>query len=190
MVGTIRVIIGCMYSGKTSYLMKEYKRWTSIGKKVICINYINDIRYENDGKLYTHDLNKMECLRCKNLIELEEEELNKAEVILINEGQFFKDLINFCIKWCEEKNKDIVVSGLDGTFLRKPFGQILDLIPLAESVEKIDALCSICKNGTEAFFSLRLTNEIDEIVIGSDNYIPVCRKHFLELSNKKKNILE
>lgn len=186
MVGTIRVILGCMYSGKTSYLIKEYKRWASIGKKVVCINFVGDVRYGEDPYAYSHDLGKINCLLCKNLLEITDDKLINFDVILINEGQFFSDLITFCLKWCEEKNKDIVVSGLDGTFARKPFGKMLEIIPLAESVEKINALCVLCKDGTPASFSSRITTEKEEIIIGSNNYVPVCRKHFLELEKKKK----
>jgi len=186
MVGSIKIILGCMYSGKTSYIIKEYKRWSSIGKKVICINFIDDTRYGSNSYAYSHDSGKIECIPCKNLLEIDESKLNEYNVIFINEGQFFNDLINFCLKWCEEKDKDIIVSGLDGTFARKPFGKILDLIPLAESVEKINALCVLCHDGTPAYFSSRTTNETDEVVIGSTNYIPVCRKHYLELEKKKK----
>jgi len=70
---------------------------------------------------------------------------------------------------------------LDGDFERKRFGTILDLIPLCDKVTKLTSLCSLCKNGTPGIFSMRLTNETDQTVVGSDNYIPVCRKCY---SNK------
>ena len=57
----------------------------------------------------------------------------------------------------------------------KKFGQILDIIPLCNEVEKLSAICAMCKNGTKAYFTLRLTCEKDQKVIGSENYIPVCR---------------
>jgi thymidine kinase len=67
------------------------------------------------------------------------------------------------------------VSGLDGDFERKKFGQILDLIPLCDKVTKMTSLCSLCKNGTPGLFSMRLTKEKEQMLIGSTNYIPVCR---------------
>jgi len=187
MVGTIHVVIGCMYSGKTSYIIKEYKKWKSIGKKVICINNKFDNRFgiENQKFVCSHDLVKEQCYECLKLNDLDESLLNNVDVILINEGQFFEDLIPFCMKWCEEKDKNIIVCGLDGTFDRNSFGQMLELIPKAESVIKLSAFCSICKDGTAAPFSLRLSDEKDKIIIGTNNYIPVCRKHYCELINKK-----
>lgn len=189
MVGSLRVIIGCMFSGKTSYIIKEYKRWKSIGKKVICLNNKMDNRFGEDNKNFicSHDLVKENSYECSKLGDIDEAILDDVNVILINEGQFFSDLINFCLKWCEEKGKDIIVSGLDGTFERKPFGQLIDLIPKADSVVKLTALCSLCKDGTEAPFSYRKTNNKDDIVVGgSDMYIPVCRKHYCELVNNNK----
>ena len=70
----------------------------------------------------------------------------------------------------------VYVCGLDGDFQRKKFGQILDLIPLCDKVTKLTSLCSICKNGKAGIFSMRLTVETCQTLVGSDNYIPVCRE--------------
>ena len=67
----------------------------------------------------------------------------------------------------------------------KKFGQILDLIPLSEKVTKLTSLCSICKNGTPGIFSKRITTETEQTVVGSDNYIPVCRKCYHALNTNK-----
>ena len=75
-----------------------------------------------------------------------------------------------------ELNKKVYICGLDGDFERKKFGTLLDLIPLCDKVCKLTSLCSLCKDGTPGIFSMRLTKESEQIVVGSDNYIPVCRK--------------
>jgi thymidine kinase len=100
--------------------------------------------------------------------------LRSAEVILINEGQFFEDLYDCVVEMLNE-NKKIYIAGLDGDFERKKFGQMLDLVPMCDSITKLTSLCSICKNGELGIFSLRLTNEKQQTLVGSDNYIPVCR---------------
>jgi thymidine kinase len=97
-----------------------------------------------------------------------------ADVILINEGQFFEDLLP-AVEHMLQHNKKIYVGGLDGDFERKKFGQILDLIPLCDKVTKMTSLCGICKNGTPGIFSKRITSEKEQTVVGSNNYIPVCR---------------
>ena len=105
--------------------------------------------------------------------------IQNSEVILINEGQFFPDLEEF-VSLLLKNGKKIYICGLDGDFERKKFGQILDLIPLCDKVTKLTSLCSMCKNGTLGIFSMRLTEETTQTVIGSNNYIPVCRKCYVK----------
>jgi thymidine kinase len=100
-----------------------------------------------------------------------------AEVILINEGQFFEDLLP-AVEHMLQHNKKIYIGGLDGDFECKKFGQILDLVPLCDKVTKMTSLCSLCKNGTAGIFSKRISSEKEQTVVGSDNYIPVCRSCF------------
>jgi thymidine kinase len=76
-----------------------------------------------------------------------------------------------------ELGKEIHVCGLNGDYLKRPFGEILNLIPHCESIIKMDALCMKCKDGTTASFTKKLNNSNTLIEIGSsDMYIPVCRK--------------
>jgi thymidine kinase len=85
-----------------------------------------------------------------------------------------EDLFIYVVHLLKMGNK-VYVCGLDGDFQRKKFGQILDLIPLCDKVTKLTSLCSICKNGKQGIFSMRLTVETCQTLVGSDNYIPVCR---------------
>ena len=182
-MGKIKLVLGCMFSGKTTELIHEYKRFESIHKKVICINSSKDTRYDKDEKVSSHDLIKINCVRVNNLSEIKDDTIKSYDVVMINEGQFFPDIVEYSVKWCEEFNKDIIVSGLDGTFMRKPFGRLLELVPLAETVIKLSAFCSVCNDGTEATFSYRISKDKNEILIGSsDSYVAVCRKHYIELS--------
>lgn len=180
--GSIRLFIGSMYAGKTSIIISEYKRWKAINKNVICINSILDDRYGNDEHIYSHNLDKIKCIQSDKLETIDISQLMDCDVIIVNEGQFFDDLISFCKKWSDDHKKDIVVCGLDGDYLRKPFGKITELIPLADEVTKLRALCSICKDGTLASFTLRLSDETSQIVIGSTNYKAVCRKCYIKFN--------
>jgi len=103
--------------------------------------------------------------------------MKQADVILINEGQFFEDLYKIVVDLLKE-DKKVYVCGLDGDFERKKIGQILDLIPLCDKVTKLTSLCSICRDGTPGIFSMRLTDEKSQILVGVDNYAPVCRSCF------------
>ena len=187
--GYLELIIGPMYSGKTSKLLEIYKQCKFCDISVCVINHSMDKRY-HDSMLSTHDKIMIPCLNVDNLsnlwfnngeidlVEFADKSGHKlvrdAEVILINEGQFFNNLysvVNDMLK----NNKIVYICGLDGDFERKKFGEILDLIPLCDKVNKLTSLCSICKNGKPGIFSMRITNEKQQMVIGSENYVPVCR---------------
>ena len=168
--GYLEIILGSMYSGKTSRLVEIYKQCQFCNMSVIVINNTIDNRYDNN-LMSTHDQIKIPCLKTETLMDLS---IIESNVILINEGQFFPDLEEFVEKMLEHKKK-IYVCGLDGDFQRKKFGQILNLIPLCDKVTKLTSLCSLCKNGTPGIFSKRITFEKEQTVVGSDNYIPVCR---------------
>jgi thymidine kinase len=188
----LEIILGSMYSGKTSRLVEIYKQCKFCNISVVVINHSVDTRYD-DELLSTHDKVKIPCIKTETLFDIYPYDLNleegvqniprvtdkfkivASEVILINEGQFFPDLEEF-VKNLLANDKKVYVCGLDGDFERKKFGQILNLIPLCDKVTKLTSLCSICKNGAPGIFSKRITLETEQTVVGSDNYIPVCRK--------------
>jgi len=90
----------------------------------------------------------------------------------IDEGQFFDDIVEFAEKMANS-GKIIVIAALDGTFERKRFGRVIDLIPMAERVEKLDAVCMDCKEA--AAFTKRLTTSKEtEVIGGSETYKPLC----------------
>ena len=103
----------------------------------------------------------------------------EADVIGIDEAQFFNDLYNFVVL-AENYNKIIIVSGLDGDYQRKPIGQILLLIPLCDTVTKLHAYDMIDKDGTPGIFTKRIINSKAQVVIGAENeYMAVSRKNFI-----------
>jgi len=185
--GYLELIIGPMFSGKTSELLQIYKQCKFCNIPVSIINHTIDKRY-HDTMLSSHDKIMAPCLQANNLSDIwkrlegatesdiyANKLLRRAEVILINEGQFFSDLYEVVVDMLNH-NKKVYICGLDGDFERKKFGTILDLIPLCDKVRKLTSLCSNCRDGTPAIFSMRLTSEKEQTIVGSDNYIPVCRK--------------
>lgn len=170
----LEIIIGPMFSGKTSKLLEIYKQCKFCDIPVVIINYDLDKRY-HDTMVSSHDKIMAPCIQANKLSDIiYDTEVINSEVILINEGQFFEDLYEKVVDMLKEKKK-IYIGGLDGDFERKKFGKILDLIPLCDKITKLVSLCSLCKNGTPGIFSMRLSQEKEQTVIGSDNYIPVCR---------------
>jgi thymidine kinase len=190
--GYLEIILGSMYSGKSTKLIEIYNQCKFCNIPVVAINHNIDNRYD-DELLSTHDKIKIPCIKTSKLMDIWtdyislEENVDKtsrvkdkfkvasSQVILINEGQFFPDLLEFVNKLLKNE-KQVYVCGLDGDFERKKFGKILDLIPLCDKVEKLTSLCSLCKNGRKGIFSMRLTSEKEQTVVGSENYIPVCRE--------------
>lgn len=170
--GYLEIFIGPMFSGKTSKLIELYKQYSFCNIPLAVINHSSDNRYD-DTMLSTHDKIMIPCLQTETLTHVTND-MDNVDVILINEGQFFDDLYDFVVDMLKF-NKKIYVSGLDGDFKREKFGKILDLIPLCDKVTKMTSLCSLCKNGTPGLFSMRLTHEKEQMLIGSSNYIPVCR---------------
>jgi len=194
-IGYLEIILGSMYSGKSTRLLEIYKQCKFCNIPVTIINHSIDTRYHNT-MVSTHDKIMAPCIQTTKLSDIWEyenayEELNlesnlnpklyrhvklrSSEVILINEGQFFEDLYEVVVDMLSF-NKRIYICGLDSDFERKKFGQILDLIPLCDKVSKLTSLCSQCKDGTPGIFSMRLSSEKQQTLVGSDNYIPVCRK--------------
>ena len=172
--GYLEIFIGPMYSGKTSKLLEIYKQYKFCNVPIEVINYSEDTRY-HDTMLSSHDEIMIPCIQTLKMSDvMNEERIQKADVILINEGQFFEDLVPVVLELVQLKKK-VYVSGLDSDFERKKFGTLLDLIPMCDKVTKIHSLCSLCKDGTAGIFSLRLTQEKEQKVIGSECYIPVCR---------------
>jgi thymidine kinase len=186
-VSYLEIVLGGMYAGKTSRLLEIYKQCKFCNINVEVINHQLDTRYDNI-MLSTHDKNMIPCIQTSKLSDVWTNDndnhdndnkiknaVRNAEVILINEGQFFDDLIEVVTDMLKY-NKKIYICGLDSDFERKKFGHILDLIPICDKVTKLHSLCSICKDGTPGIFSMRITCEKQQTLVGSDNYIPVCRK--------------
>jgi thymidine kinase len=175
----ITLIIGPMYSGKTTEAIRLVDRERIAGKKCIIIKYSLDTRYD-DKYVTTHAMqmyNKCDILHretidkdfIKDLITKKE-----YQVVCIEEGQFFKD-IDYYACMLANSNIRVIISALDGTYKQTNFGDIHKLIPHAEEVIKLNAICMDCKNDTGSF-TLRTSSDDKEIIIGgTEMYICVCR---------------
>lgn len=183
MQGSLEIIIGCMWSGKSSEIIRIAKRYKSIEKKVLIIKNDKDNRYNySESYVVSHDQEKIQCVNCSELKPIIKSEIyNNADLIIVEEAQFFKDLYEFTLKSVDVNKKNLIIVGLDGDFQRKPFGDILNLIPISDKVTKFNAFCKLCNNGNPANFTKRCINNNSQELIGSDEiYMAVCRKHYLE----------
>lgn len=178
--GRIELILGCMYSGKSSELLRRIRRMTVANRKCLVIKYGPDVRY-SDKDMATHDKQFHVAFPCTKLIEARTACLD-YDCIGIDEGQFFVDIVEFCEEMAN-LGKIVIVAALDGNFERKPFGRILDLIPKAEEVNKLNAVCIQC--GKNASFSCKISGnrELEIEIGGSDKYMATCRTcyHFFSI---------
>lgn len=176
----IEIILGCMFSGKSTELLRRCNRYKAIGKNILLINHTNDTRTEN--KIKTHNNISQEAVKLNKLSDLFDKHsdlLNNADVVGIDEAQFFDDLHNFVEK-AESYNKIIIISGLDGDSNRKPFGEILMCIPLCDEVVKLTAMDMLCHDGTPAIFTKRISEDKEQVCVGSnDKYLAVSRQNYL-----------
>lgn len=184
--GYLELILGPMFSGKTSYLIDKYNtlknKYDKHNINILVINFELDKRY-SDSCLVNHDNISIPCIFCKELKEIDKDRLEKADVILINEGQFFSDIYNEVKNWVDNYKKKIYIAALDGDFNREPFGNFLNLISISDEIKKLRANCQNC-NLNNASFSHRTSSEKDKIVIGGSNkYIPLCRNCYLKENN-------
>jgi thymidine kinase len=179
--GYLELIIGPMYAGKSTELMRIINRYKCLHKNIIIINHTINNRYGSTG-LTTHNQEKIDnCIILDSLKELNNDIFKQADVIIIEELQFFPDAHEMIVEWCDIYHKIVIGAGLDGDFMRNPFGDVLKLIPHSDKITKLNALCKKCGDGTLAHFTKRITNNSEITLVGTcDIYEAVCRKHFLE----------
>ena len=180
--GRIDIVIGSMFSGKSTELIRRINRYKVLGKKILVINHRLDQRY-SENSISTHSNMVLECLSLQKLSDIKgnekyQKEYDNCEVLVIEEAQFFDDLYDVVVNAADNDNKIVIVAGLDGDSNREEFGDILKLIPKCDSVKKLHALCVKCKDGTAASFTKRLVKNDSQIYIGVSEFIAVCRFHY------------
>ena len=170
--GYLKVILGPMFSGKTTELIRIYNKYNSCNIRCCIINHITDKRYDEE-KMSNHN---GVMLPSHNLNQLQESLhlIVNYDIFLINEGQFFEDLYDIINLLVNMHKKRVYVCGLDGDYIRRKFGSILDIVPLCDEVVKLKAICKKCKR-KPGIFTHRLSNEQEQTVIGNDNYMSLCR---------------
>ena len=178
---SLTLIIGCMFSGKSTELIRMVRRYRIIGKNVMVINHAIDNRYSDQPDVVSHSGHKISGVKVDKLSEVTFE--NRPDVIAIDEAQFFNDLNGQVMNFVENMGIDVIVAGLSGDYQRKAFGNILDLVPKCDHLVFMNAFCSSCKDGTHATFTMRLSDQEGQTLVGDDQqYRPVCRKCYINMT--------
>jgi len=184
-VGSIEVICGSMFSGKTEELIRRLKRLSYANKTFKVFKPEVDTR------------NKKTSIQSHSKIEIEAQSVNKAteilkykesfDVIGIDEAQFFSDdIVEVCNKLANNGVR-VIVAGLDMDYLGKPFGPMPNLMAIAEEVTKVHAVCA--DTGLPALYSFRKLENDDVVMLGEKNeYEPLSRKAYV--SKMKNKLIE
>lgn len=204
--GHLKIILGPMYAHKTQSLVHELEMNVRSNCPAIYICHSDDQRDDvaaRDGAVSTHlaGFRLPEGISCLHVGTLEEADLviSKYGAIGIDESQFFSDLLEWVSRWVREGHR-VIVAGLDGDAFMRPFGQTLQLIPMADEVKKLRAKCTKCREELEkagfrgdpaqmaAPFTLRLVESSEQkLVGGSKLYTAVCRSHWLAAMSHRKD---
>lgn len=167
----LEIIMGSMYSGKSTELMRRVRRLQSIGMRCLIINHTNDTRVGGNF-IQTHDGDTLAAVKTEDILLLD---VKQYDAIAIDEAQFFTKLKTAVTRMVNQ-NKYVLVAGLSGDFERRKFGEILDLIPIADDVTYTRALCQQCaRPDRPASFTKRVSVEKETISVNS-LHIAVCRQ--------------
>lgn len=180
---SLTILMGPMFAGKSSRILSLISRYAALDTPVLVVKHADDTRYSRN-EIATHDGQRAPCISVRDLDDLRLEDWSRFPVLILDEAQFFKRLVPF-VEWVVDTHgKHLYLVGLDGDSNRRPFGELLDCIPLADHVERLTAFCRRCANGTPAPFTHRRNGPHDQQVIvgGQDRYVALCREcYHLEL---------
>ena len=181
--GRIELIVGPMFSGKSTRLIGVIRKFTYKAKKTIMVKYFADKRFTEKSEVVTHDLLKYDSIECKNLRE-HLDKLKNYDIIGIDEGQFFPDLAEVCEELALMK-KTVIIAALNGDFRMEPFPVIAKIIPKADKIKLLKAYCFNCHK--DARFTLRIVQSNETVLIGAgEAYKPACRECHIHFSKERE----
>ena len=193
MTGYLEIILGPMFSGKTKSLIAIFNNICN-SENVIAINHSIDKRYSQD-MISSHDKDMIPCIMIEDIFDAwfnERSEnydvLHKNDFILINEGQFFTRLYDTVIDMLYH-DKKVFIYSLDGDYKQNKFGEVLDLIPYCDYIEKRKATCATCKG--HAIFTNRISHEKSQVLVGTNvEYEPLCRNCYNSICESEEISLD
>jgi thymidine kinase len=172
--GEITLIIGPMFSGKTTELMRNIKRNELAGRSCIVVNFAGDDRYTSSNVIQTHDGSTLCADKTENLDDSVLSKSMKYDVIGIDEGQFFPNLSEFCQQLASVHKKTVFVACLNGRFDKKPWDSVSNIIPICEHITHLKAVCKGCPY--DAIYSSRIDSSDNKTIVIGNDYIAQCRK--------------
>ena len=188
MYGKLEVITGAMFSNKSGELIRRLMIANDYEKKrVVAFSPKKDTRTEC---ITSRNKSTFNTIHVDDYVSIDVIEqiltLTKGfDVVGFDETQFFKGMILYLIRTLVMSDKRVIVSGLNMNHLGLPFGKMGDIMAIADEIDILYPVCLHCRED-KAIYSHRLDKNNDsEILVGSDEYIPVCRKCYKELNGIK-----
>lgn len=174
--GAIEVVCGPMFSGKTEELIRRVKRAQIARQKVQIFKPALDNRY-HETDVVSHSSLTMEATPVSNSLEILVKLLDSTRIVAIDEVQFFDDQILKVVSKLARRGLRVICAGLDQDYQGRPFGPMPALLAMADKVDKVQAVCTVC--GAHATKTFRKTiGEAEQILVGeTDHYEARCRSH-------------
>jgi thymidine kinase len=171
-LGSIEVICGSMFSGKTEELFRRLRRAQFANQSILLVKPSLDERYASQD-VVSHVGQSWAAVRCQNAKEIMEE-WQGEHIVAIDEAQFFDAaIISICTSLANQGAR-VIIAGLDMDYLGQPFGPMPQLMAIAEYVSKVHAVCVDC--GNLAHFSYRTVAQKEQVLVGAiEKYKPLCR---------------
>lgn len=171
-LGSIEVICGSMFSGKTEELFRRLRRAQFANQSILLVKPSLDERYASQD-VVSHVGQSWAAMRCQNANEIMEK-WQGEHIVAIDEAQFFDAaIISICTSLANQGAR-VIIAGLDMDYLGQPFGPMPQLMAIAEYVSKVHAVCVDC--GNLAHFSYRTVAQKEQVLVGAiEKYKPLCR---------------
>ncbi len=189
--GSLHIVVGPMFSSKSTSLIADITKEADNGLRVLYINHSSDVREtENqDGFVTTHSSgfrclsDKITPMKATTLSEIPESMILEYDTLGIDEFQFFSDGVSTVRHWVLDLNRIVYIASLDGDWKMMPFGRVHELICIANTVTKLTAKCVMCRHkignrvvSVDAHFTGKIggdqTKQVE--VGGADKYVPLC----------------
>jgi thymidine kinase len=179
--GSVEVVVGSMFSGKTDELIRRLRRATIAKQKVQVFKPSVDTRDEQT-KVTSHAGGEFAATPIDSAGEILKMVAEDTTVAAVDEAQFFDDEIRSVVQQLADRGVRVIVAGLDNDFRGEPFGPVPHLMAQAEKVDKLNAICMVCGNPasrTQRLIDGEPAHFDDPVVIvgASELYEPRCREH-------------
>ncbi len=181
--GSIEVICGPMFSGKTTELIRRVNRAQIARQRVQIFKPSIDIRYD-EKKVVSHDTNSKDATAVKHSTEILSKLFDSTRIVAVDEVQFFDEDIVKVVSKLARRGYRVICAGLDLDYKGIPFGPIPHLLAIADSVCKIHAICTVC--GANASRTQRIVTSNEQVLLGeTDAYEARCRSHYDYVDEEK-----